>query len=348
MTDLRTRYLGLELRSPLVASASPLTGDIDDLRRLQQAGVAAVVLPSLFEEQLTHDQVELDRLLEQTSEHVGEALSYFPDLADYNTGPTSYLELIEAAKRAVAIPVIASLNGTTPGGWVRHARRMQDAGADAIELNLYAIATDPTTGAAELETRYLEVVATVRSAISIPLAVKLSPFFTAMANMAVRLAEAGADGLVLFNRFYQPDLDLDTLDVVPRLVLSTSEELRLPLRWIAILYGHVDACLAATTGVHTGLDVAKVLLAGADVAMMTSALLRNGPDHVTGVERDLFAILDERGYASISELRGSMSQRSMPDPAGFERANYARTLASWSSRSTPSPGQGDVRADRGR
>jgi dihydroorotate dehydrogenase (fumarate) len=344
VTDLRTRYLGVELRSPLVASASPLTGDLDDLRRLEDAGVAAAVLPSLFEEQLTHDQVDLDRLLEQTAEHVSEALSYFPDLADYNTGPTSYLKLIEQAKRAVAIPVIASLNGTTPGGWVRHARRMQDAGADAIELNLYAIATDPTAGAAELETRYLEVVATVRAAISIPLAVKLSPFFTAIANIAVRMAEAGADGLVLFNRFYQPDLDLDTLDVLPRLVLSTSEELRLPLRWIAILYGQVDASLAATTGVHTGLDAAKVLLAGADVAMMTSALLRKGPDHVTGVERDLVAILDERGYASISELRGSMSRRSMPDPAGFERANYARTLASWSSRSTPSPGRGDVRA----
>jgi dihydroorotate dehydrogenase (fumarate) len=346
--DLRTRYLGLELRSPLVASASPLTGDIDDLRRLEAAGAAAAVLPSLFEEQLTHDQVELDRLLEQTSEHVGEALSYFPDLADYNTGPSNYLGLIEQARRAVAIPVIASLNGTTPGGWVRHARRMQDAGADALELNLYAIATDPLVAGAELEDRYLELVAAVRSAVTIPLAVKLSPFFTAMANMAVRVAEAGADGLVLFNRFYQPDLDIDALDVVPRLVLSTSDELRLPLRWIAILYGQVRASLAATSGVHTGLDAAKVLLAGADVAMMTSALLRHGPGHLTQVERELVAILAERDYASVAELRGSMSRRSMPDAAGFERANYVRTLASWSSHSTVSPGQAATRADQRR
>ena len=345
MTDLRSRYLGLELRSPLVASASPLTGDPDDLRRLEDAGVAAAVLPSLFEEQLTHEQVELDRLLEQTSEHVGEAQSYFPDLDDYNTGPASYLELIRRAKRAVAIPVIASLNGTTPRGWVRHARRMQDAGADAIELNLYAVATDPTVVSAELEARYLEVVAEVRAAVTVPLAVKLSPFFTATANMAVRVVDAGADGLVLFNRFYQPDLDLDTLDVVPRLVLSTSEELRLPLRWIAILYGQVRASLAATTGVHTGQDAAKVLLAGADVAMMTSALLRHGPQHARTVERELVAILQEHGYASVAELRGSMSRRSMPDPAGFERANYARTLASWSSRHTVSPGQAATPTD---
>jgi dihydroorotate dehydrogenase (fumarate) len=228
--------------------------------------------------------------------------------------------------------VIASLNGTTPGGWVRHARRLQDAGADAIELNLYAVATDPAVAAAEVEARYLEVVAAVRAAVTVPLAVKLSPFFTATANMAVRVVGAGADGLVLFNRFYQPDLDLETLDVVPRLVLSTSDELRLPLRWIAILHGQVRASLAATTGVHTGMDAAKVLLAGADVAMMTSALLRHGPDHVRAVEAELVTILDERGYASVAELRGSMSRRSIPDPAGFERANYARTLASWSTR----------------
>jgi dihydroorotate dehydrogenase (fumarate) len=301
------------------------------------------VLPSLFEEQLTLEQVELDRLLESTSEHVGEALSYFPDLDDYNTGPSSYLELISQAKRAVAMPVIASLNGTTPGGWVRHARRMQDAGADAVELNLYAIAADPAVGAAELEARYLEVVATVRAAITVPLAVKLSPSFTAVANMAVRVAEAGADGLVLFNRFYQPDLDLDTLQVTPRLVLSTSDELRLPLRWIAILHGHVHASLAATTGVHTGLDAAKVLLAGADVAMMTSALLRHGPDHLRTVERELVAIVEEHGFGSVTELRGSMSRRAMPDPAGFERANYARTLASWRFPRASGEGRGAPR-----
>jgi len=336
---LRTRYLGLELRSPLVASASPLTGELDGLRRLQDAGAAAAVLPSLFEEQLTHDQVELDRLLETTSEHVGEAQSYFPELEDYDTGPSTYLQRIEQAKRAVAIPVIASLNGVTPGGWVRHAERMQDAGADALELNLYSVATDPRVDAAELEARYLELVAAVRAAVAVPLAVKLSPFFTALANMVVRIVEAGADGLVLFNRFYQPDLDLDSLDVVPRLVLSTSEELRLPLRWIAILRGQVRASLAATTGVHTGLDAAKVLLAGADVAMMTSALLRHGPGHVRTVERELTAILAEREYDSVAQLRGSMSRSSMPDPAGFERANYMRTLMSWSSHAQVSPGQ---------
>jgi dihydroorotate dehydrogenase (fumarate) len=337
--DLRTRYLGLELRSPLVASASPLTGELDGLRWLQDAGAAAAVLPSLFEEQLTHDQLELDRLLETTSEHVGEAQSYFPELQDYNTGPWSYLKRIEQAKRAVAIPVIASLNGVTPGGWVRHASRMQDAGADALELNLYSVATDPRVGAAELEARYLELVAAVRAAVAVPLAVKLSPFFTALANMAVRIVEAGADGLVLFNRFYQPDLDLDTLDVVPRLVLSSSEELRLPLRWIAILRGQVGGSLAATTGVHTGLDAAKVLLAGADVAMMTSALLRHGPGHVRTVERELLTILAERDYDSVGQLRGSMSRSAMPDPDGFERANYMRTLMSWSSRAQVSPGQ---------
>jgi dihydroorotate dehydrogenase (fumarate) len=337
--DLRTTYLGLELRSPLVASPSPLTGEVDGLRRLEAAGVGAVVLPSLFEEQLTHDQLELDRLLETTSDHTGEAMSYFPDLQDYNTGPWTYLDHITQAKRALAVPVIASLNGITPGGWVGHAKRMRDAGADALELNLYTVATDPRVGAAELEARYLDLVADVRAAVSIPLAVKLSPFFTALANFAARLAAAGVDGLVLFNRFYQPDLDLDSRDVVPRLVLSTSEELRLPLRWIAILYGRVQTSLAATTGVHTGLDAAKVLLAGADVAMMTSALLRNGPEHVAVVEQQLRAVLAEHDYDSVTQLRGSMSRVHMPDPAGFERANYVRTLMSWSSRAQVSPGQ---------
>jgi dihydroorotate dehydrogenase (fumarate) len=349
--DLRTSYLGLQLRSPLMASASPLTGELDGLRRLQDAGAAAAVLPSQFEEQLTHDQVELDRLLETTAEHVGEAQSYFPQLEDYNTGPWSYLHLIERAKRAVAMPVIASLNGVTPGGWVRHARRMQDAGADALELNLYTVAADPRVGAAELEARYLELVASVRAAVTVPLAVKLSPFFTAFANLAVRIVEAGADGLVLFNRFYQPDLDLDALQVVPRLVLSTSQELRLPLRWIAILRGHVRASLAATTGIHTGMDAAKALLAGADVVMMTSALLRHGPEHVRTVEQELAAVMAERDYDSVAQARGSMSLSSMPDPAAFERANYMRTLMSWSSHAEVSTGQvttGSGRPARGR
>ena len=335
MVDLRTRYLDLDLRTPLVASASPLTGSLDGLRRLEAAGAAAVVLPSLFEEQLTLEARQVGRLLEAGAGSLSAALA----LDDYNAGPFGYLALVEKAKATLQIPVIASLNGVTPGGWVRHAERMQDAGADALELNLYNVATDPRVGAAELEARYLELVAAVRAAVTVPLAVKLSPFFTALANIAVRIVEAGADGLVLFNRFYQPDLDLDSLDVVPRLVLSTSEELRLPLRWIAILRGQVRASLAATTGVHTGLDAAKVLLAGADVAMMTSALLRHGPGHVRTVEREFVAILAERDYGSVAQLRGSMSRSSMPDPEGFERANYMRTLMSWSSRAQVSPGQ---------
>src|SRR4029453_15015881 len=267
------------------------------------------------------------------------ALSYFPDLEDYNTGPRSYLELVESAKRAVRVPVIASLNGVTPGGWVRHARQLQDAGADAIELNLYAVPTNPRVTAAELEARAAALVDSVGEGITVPLAVKLSPFWTSPANVAARLVEAGADGLVLFNRFYQPDLDLDTRDVVPRLVLSNSEELRLPLRWIAILYGRGGVSLAPTSGVHTGLDAAKVLLAGANVAMMTSALLRHGPEHLRTVEDELRAVMAERDYDSLAQLRGSMSRAAMPDPAGFERANYVKTLMSWSSRAEVSPGQ---------
>jgi dihydroorotate dehydrogenase (fumarate) len=336
--DLATTYMGLRLRSPLVASASPLTGEPDTLRRLADAGAAAAVMPSVFEEQLTHDALELDELWESTADHFVEAHSYFPEYQDVNLEARAHLLRIEAAKRAVTIPVIASLNGSTPGGWVRHARRMQDAGADALELNLYTVAADPAVDAAGLEERQLELVASVRSAVSVPLALKLGPFYSALANLAVRLDAAGADALVLFNRFYQPDLDLDELDVVPRLVLSTSDELRLPLRWIGILHGRVRASLAATTGVHTGLDAAKVLLAGADVAMTTSALLRHGPERLAGIERELVEVLTEHGYGSVAELRGSMSSRNLPDPAGFERANYMRTLASWSSRTPVVPG----------
>jgi dihydroorotate dehydrogenase (fumarate) len=334
MMDLRTSYLGLPLRSPLVASASPLTGDLDALRRLQGAGAAAVVLPSVFEEELTHDALELDALWLQTSEQHVEAQSFFPETQDRNPAARRHLRLIEDARRSLTIPVIASLNGVTPGGWARHAHEMESAGADAIELNLYTVAADPAITAAELEARELDLITMVRHAVTVPLAVKLSPSYTALANFALRAVAAGADGLVLFNRFYQPDLDLETLDVVPRLALSTSDELRLPLRWIAILYGQVRASLAATTGVHTGLDAAKVLLAGADVAMMTSALLRNGPAHLRRVEEDLAVLLAEHGYASVAELRGSMSRHAMPDPSAFERANYMRTLRSWSINHT--------------
>ncbi len=330
--DLRTRYLGLDLRSPLVASASPLTGDLDGLRRLEAAGAAAVVLPSLFEEQITHELVEIDRFLSVGLETQPEATAYSPELDDYNTGIWSYLALAEKASSSLRVPVIGSLNGVTPGGWVRHATRLQEAGVAAIELNVYDVATDPAVSGAELEARYLELVAAVRAAVQVPLAVKLSPFFTAVANVALRLVEAGADGLVLFNRFYQPDLDLDALAVRPRLVLSTSDELRLPLRWVAILHGRVRASLAVTTGVHTGEDAAKALLAGADVAMMASELLRHGPERLRVVEQELVDCLAEHDLTSLGEVRGSLSQRGVPDPAAFERANYMRTLLSYAPR----------------
>ncbi len=331
MTDLGTRYLGLDLRSPLVASASPLTGTLDGLRRLEDAGAAAVVLPSLFEEQLTHEALEIDRILATGAESFPEALSYFPEMRDYNTGPDRYLELVARAKEALAIPVIPSLNGVTPGGWVHHATLLEEAGADAIELNVYLVATDPEVSGAEVERRYLEVVGSVRAAVRIPLAVKVGPFFSSIPAMAREMVAAGADGLVLFNRFYQPDLDLGTLDVVPHLVLSGSDELRLPLRWIAILHGNVGCSLAATTGVHTAEDALKVLLAGADVAMTTSALLRHGPDHLRRVQASMAEWLDDHEYDSVAQLRGSVSRRAAADPAAYERANYLRTLASYSS-----------------
>jgi dihydroorotate dehydrogenase (fumarate) len=273
MVELHTRYLGLDLRSPLVASASPLTGTLDGLRRLEAAGAGAVVLPSLFEEQLTLEARVVDRLLQGQVDSLSAALA----LEDYNAGPFGYLALVEKAKATLQVPVIASLNGVTPGAWVEHASLLEEAGADALELNVYYVSSRPGLGGAEVEWRYLELVRAVRQAIGIPLAVKLSPYFSSVTNMARQLVEAGANALVLFNRFYQPDLDLDTLEVTPRLVLSTSEELRLPLRWIAILYRQLPASLAASTGVHTAADAVKVLMAGADVAMMTSALLRHGP-----------------------------------------------------------------------
>ena len=331
MVDLSTRYMGLRLRTPLVASSSPLTADLAELRRLEDAGASAVVLPSLFEEQLTAESMEIDRLLETGAETFGEALGYFPDLDDYNTGPDDYLELIQKAKRGLDIPVIGSLNGTTPGGWLEHAKLMEEAGADALELNLYGVVADPEETAGTVEQRYREILVTLRQEIAIPLAVKLSPFFTALAHTARAFAGAGADGLVLFNRFYQPDLDLERLEVLPRLALSTSEELRLPLRWIAILFGRVDASLAATGGVHTRDDVLKVLLAGADVAMLASALLHFGAEHLQRLEREVFEWMEAREYASVEQIKGSMSQRSVADPTAFERANYMKTLKSWSS-----------------
>jgi dihydroorotate dehydrogenase (fumarate) len=327
--DLSTRYLGLELKSPLVASPSPLGHDLEMLRRLENAGAAAVVLPSLFEEQIEHEAFEVHQVLEAGTESFGEALSYFPELDDYNTGPGPYLDHLCSAKELLTIPVIASLNGSSPGGWVRYARGMQDAGADAIELNVYFVATDPSVSAAQVEERYLELVRAVREVVTIPVAVKVGPYFSSLPNMACRLAEAGADGLVLFNRFVQPDIDLETLSVVPEVHLSTSAELLLPLRWIAILHGRVAASLAATTGVHRPEDVLKLLLAGADVTMTTSAVLRGGPERVRELVIGLRALLEKGEYESVEQLKGSMSQASCPDPEAFERSQYMRALVSF-------------------
>jgi dihydroorotate dehydrogenase (fumarate) len=329
MTDFTTIYLGLPLRSPLVASAGPVTGDPTMWQRLEQAGAGAIVLPSLFEEEIEQDAESLAFAEEFGTDTYGEALSYLPDLEVPDVGPARHLAFVERAREKVSIPVIASLNGTSPGGWVRYAKHLADAGADAIELNLYDVVVDPRITAAEVEDRYVELVEEVRAEISVPLAVKLSPWFTALGNLAVRLQGAGADGLVLFNRLYQPDIDLDTLTVVPRLALSTPTESRLPLHWIANLHRVVDISLAATTGVHDGADAMKLLLAGADVVMTTSALLRHGPEHLVVMERFMRDWMSERDYQSVTELRGSMSRRNVPDPQVYERANYYQVLHSY-------------------
>jgi dihydroorotate dehydrogenase (fumarate) len=329
--DLATTYLGLPLRSPLVASSGPLTARLDSLRALEQAGIAAVVLPSLFEEQVEYEDLEADRLSGLGADSNPEASGYFPDLGEYESVADRYLRHIEEAKRAVSIPVLASLNGVSPGGWLRYARLIEDAGADALELNLYEIAADIKISGREIEDAEVELVTQVKESISIPLSVKISPYYSALGHQAARIAEAGADGLVLFNRFYQPDIDPGTRKVAPALVLSSSAELRLPLRWTAILSGRVDASLAVTTGVHTGADVARCLLAGADVAMMTSALLENGPGHVAVVERELVGWAVESGFQSVAQLRGSVSQRHVADPSAFERANYMAALTGFTS-----------------
>jgi dihydroorotate dehydrogenase (fumarate) len=331
VVDLTTKYLGLTLRSPLVASASPLSGNLDGIRRLEEAGAGAIVLPSLFEEQIEHDSFEIDRVLDTGAGTFAEAMTLFPELEDYNTGPTDYLRLVARAKAMSRVPVIASLNGTSMGGWTRYARLLQEAGADALELNVYLIAADTETTAESIEDRYVELVESVRSTIDIPLAVKIGPYFTAMANMAWKLVEAGAEGLVLFNRFYQPDIDPDALEVVPHLVLSTSDESRLTVRWIALLRDQIPGSLAATTGMHTVEDVVKALLAGADVTMLASALLRRGPEYLGELEAGLIGWLREHEYASVDQLRGSMSSASVTNPSAFERANYMKTISTYAN-----------------
>jgi dihydroorotate dehydrogenase (fumarate) len=337
MTDLSTTYLGLKLRSPIVASAGPHTGDPLTVERLEAAGVAAVVLPSLFEEEILHEEIELNRALEAGSDHFGEALDYFPTIPLFETASDRYVALIERTKAAVSIPIIASLNGTSTGGWVRYAKLLEEAGADALELNLYRVTADPERSASEIEDDDVSLVASVRAALTIPLAVKLSPYYTSTANFARRVVHTGADGLVLFNRFYQPDVDLETLDVVPRVELSQSWELRLPLRWIAILRPFLgdSTSLAATSGVHSGDDVIKALLVGADVAMMTSALLRNGAHHVHVVTERVVSWLAEHEYESVAQLRGSVSQAATSNPSAFERSNYMKTLHSWATPVSP-------------
>jgi dihydroorotate dehydrogenase (fumarate) len=329
--DLATRYLGLDLRSPIIASAAPQNTDPAHARRLDRAGVGAIVLPSLFEEEIEAEEVELNRALEQGTEHFAEALGYFPAVDSYVGVAERYLDALARVKAAVSVPVIASLKARTAGGWVHVARQIEQAGADALELNLYHVAAEPERTAAGVEAADLALIAAVKAAVSIPLAVKLSPYYSAFAHFAAAAIAAGADGLVLFNRFYQPDLDLETLDVVPRLALSEDWELRLPVRWIAILRPQLGAevSLAATSGIHAGTDAVKALLVGSDVAMMTSAILRHGPGHVATVEAELRAWMVEREYGSVAQLRGSASSATASNPTAFERANYLATIRSW-------------------
>jgi dihydroorotate dehydrogenase (fumarate) len=329
MPDLTTTYLGFALKNPLVASASPLSRRVEMVQRLEDAGVAAVVMYSLFEEQITHESYELHHFLERGSHSYAESLSYFPDLDDYNLEAERYLEHLRRVKQSVAIPVIGSLNGISTGGWLEYAREIEQAGADALELNIYSIPTDIGMSGSVLEDLYVDLVRDVRSKVSIPIALKLSPFFTSLPHIAKRFVEAGANGLVLFNRFYQPDFDLEELEVIPNLELSTSHELRLPLRWIAILYGRVPTDFALTSGVHTAVDVLKAMMAGANVAMMASTLLHNGPGRLMHILNDLQEWMEAHEYESIRQMRGSMSQRAVSDPAAFERANYMKALNSF-------------------
>lgn len=330
--DLTTRYLGLTLKNPLVASASPLTGNLDTLRRLEDAGVAAAVLPSLFEEQIEHDELELQRLYDFQTESFAESLTYFPELGEYNTGPHAYLQHLERARQSVSIPLIGSLNGATRGGWVRYAKLIEEAGADALELNIYFIPTDPHTDGRDVEQQYADLVASVRQSLSIPLAVKIGPYFSSLPHFAQELIHAGADGLVLFNRFLEPDIDLESLQFRPHLVLSTRDELRLPLRWIAILRDLVPISLAATSGIHFTEDVIKALLAGADVTMMASVLLQRGPQYLAVVLRELQHWLSEKDYESVEQLKGSMSRERCAKPGDLERANYMKALVSYTDR----------------
>ena len=329
MPDLSTTYLGLALKNPLLASASPLSKSLDTVRRLEDAGAAAVVMYSLFEEEITHESFELDHYLDAGAHSYAESMSYFPDLETYSIGPERYLEHVSQLKAAVDIPIIGSLNGASSGGWVEYARRIEAAGADALELNIYYLPARLNLTAIEVEDSYIALIEDVCAEVNAPVAVKLSPYFTALPHFAHRCVEAGAHGLVLFNRFYQPDFDLEELEIVSNLELSRSYELRLPLRWIALLYGRVAADLALTSGVHDAIDVLKAMMAGASVAMTTSALLQHGIGRLTHILTDLQEWMEEHEYESIDYMKGSMSQRYVAEPAAFERANYMKALNSY-------------------
>ena len=329
MADLSTNYLGLKLRTPLVPSASILSIDLENVRRMEQVGAPAVVLYSLFEEQLLLEEYELKKSLHQGADSFPEALTYFPKLASYGVGPGRYLKHIEESKKSVKIPVIASLNGATPGGWTSYAKKIEGAGADALELNVYTIPTDPIKTGAQVEDETIEIFKAVKAAVKIPVAIKLSPYYSNLANMAKRLSDAGADGLVLFNRFYQPDVDLEEREVVPRALLSTSMSLRLPLRWMAILHGKVKSNLAATSGIHQGEDALKMLMVGADVTMVCSTLLKNGIEHLKKMEDDMALWMKDHEYESVAQMKGSLSQLKCGDPSSFERAQYIQTLKSF-------------------
>lgn len=328
--DLTTTYLGLPLRSPLVVgAAAPLSEDLGTLKRLEDAGAAAIVMHSVFEEQIQRDVLELHHHLEYGTNSFAEALTYFPEPEIFHVGAEHYLEQIQQAKAALDIPIIGSLNGSSLGGWVEYAHNIQQAGADAIELNIYWIPTDPDLSGAEVEAQYLEILRQVKAQVTIPVAVKLSPFFSNTANMAKRLCEAGADALVLFNRFYQPDIDIEALEIRPQLLLSTPQALRLPMHWIGILYGRIPADLAATSGIHNAQDVVRLLMAGSAATQIVAALLRHGVGHLRSIELDLENWLTEHEYASVSQLRGTMSQQNCPDPSQFERVQYMKTLQTY-------------------
>jgi dihydroorotate dehydrogenase (fumarate) len=332
MVDLTTTYLGLKLKNPLVASAAqPISEKVETVKRLEEAGMAAVVMYSLFEEQVIHESLELDHYLSAGTDFSREVTSYYPQEGNFSLAPEAYIEAVNKTKKAVKIPVIGSLNGVSTGGWIKYARKIEEAGADALELNLYYLATDPELTAGELEDSYIALVGDVCKSIKIPVAVKLSPFLTAIPNVAKRLVNAGAKGLVLFNRFYQPDIDLEALEVVPNLVLSNSNDMRLPLRWTAILYGRIHADLALTSGIHTAEDVLKTMMAGASVAMMTSELLQKGFGRVNAILTDMEQWMVEHEYTSVQQMKGSLSQKAVKEPAAFERANYMKALHSFKS-----------------